>query len=244
MKKNNNITESLRISLADKLAADLQKNAASVSYIDTLRSKLLAEGHIKTFEQKYVYTKEAKIAILEWYAEELHRQVENGSTDFWGHYNEVSFRIRYAIIHNLPFPVADAKCRSSRFDDAVIKIDNRVTKIEIKTNTGAFVYTKDKSNILPEFEKRLKENPLIIWHYDMNEPPLIYFMQDLMEALSNYNNKGLSTWLVVNDGSKRKDKMHSLKIQVYKKSEKKKAYLNSLAFESFDYDTILHYRML
>lgn len=242
MKKNNN--NNPMKSLADKLTADLMKNAASVSYIDTLRTKLLDAGHIKTIDQKYVYTEAAKIAILEWYKEELEKQVLKGSTDFWGHYNEVSFRIRYSIVHGIPFPVNDSKCRSCRFNDAVIKIENRVTKIEIKTNTGSFVYTKDKSNIMPEFEKLTKENPLIIWHYSMNEEPLIYFFNDLMTALANYNDKGLATWLVINDGEKRKDKMHSLKLQVYKNSGKKMAYLNSLAFESYDYDTILQYRML
>lgn len=172
---------------------------ATADHLHDLREKLLANGHIKSISQKYVYSDEAKEFCLEWYEEELARQDELGSTGSWGKYFEVYARIMYSIYRGQPFLIADCKCRACGLRDMFIQAENGVYPVELKTGGGAVGYGCDRVSAKANMEKFFKNNPIIVWDFECNGEPLCMRAYDLLVALKSYNpKKGLSTWFFEN----------------------------------------------
>lgn len=210
--------------------------AETLNHMATLRNELLNAGHIKTFEQKYLYTEESKRAALDWYTRELVRQDGEGSTGSYGKLFEVTTRIEWSIIHKTPYAIDDVKSRNCKLTDMTAKIDGANVSIELKTGHGAIVQGPDRETCIKEFAKLLKSNKLFVWDYLKDGCPIVYRVADLFDKLEEYNGD-IDTWLVWKDGNGTRET--SLSFQTFHTSKKKMAHLESMAFDSYDWQTIM-----
>ena len=220
--------------IADFLAQSFTEE--TTNHMATLRNELLTAGLIKTFEQKYLYTEESKRMALDWYARELVRQDGEGSTGSYGKLFEVSTRIEWSILHKTPYAIDDVKSRNCKLNDMTAKIDGAVHRIELKTGHGAIVQGADRAECLAEFAKLLKSNKLFVWDYLKDGCPMCYKVADLFAKLEEYNGE-IDTWLVWKDGNG--ERSTALSFQTFHTSKKKMAHLEGMAFESYDWQTIM-----
>lgn len=209
----------------------------TADHMHDLRARLLEKGLIATIDQAYLYTTEAKREALAWYHEQMQVEALKGSTGWRGKWFEVKTRIEWSIARNTRYCINDVKCRPSGLSDMRVKIDGANVAVELKTNTGALVYGTSKAECIEELRRLVKKNPLIVWLWDDTEIPLVMRVRDLLEGLQAYNGNIL-TWLVFNSGAKRKDGQHSIRFQNYR-SDPKLAHLAAMAFESYDWETIM-----
>lgn len=183
--------------LADFLAQTLPES--SLEHISELRKILYANGHIKSLEQKTISGADAITCALEWYKAEMRKQDEKGSTGSYGKLFELTSRCRWAILHNQPMAIADIKCRPSKMKDMRIRLrDGRFCTIELKTGTGAIAYGSDPMDVLNAFRKLYKSNTLFVWDFDKSGCPIAMPIGELLELLDSYNDKGISTWVALN----------------------------------------------
>ena len=202
-----------------------------------LRERLFNKGLISTPEQVYLYTEEAKREALAWYAEQMAVEAGKGSTGWRGKLFEVKTRIEWSIYHGTRYAIADVKCRPNGLADMRVKIDGANVSIELKTGTGSLVYGSDFTECIAKLKDMYKRNPLIVWLWEEGGEPMAMRFNDLMKALESYNG-GIDTWLVFDDGAKRKDGQHAIRFQNYT-SKKKMEHLASIAFDSYDWQTIM-----
>lgn len=228
MKKSN------KMSLNDLLTMTFTE--ATHDHMHELRERLFNKGLISTLEQCYMYTEEAKREALEWYAEQMEKEAEKGSTGSNGKLFEVTTRIEWSIMHGTRYAINDVKCRPCGLADMRVKIDGANVEVECKTGTGSLVYGTDFSECIANLNALVKRNPLMVWKWD-NGDPIVMRVRDLLEALENYNG-GIDTWLVFDDGAKRKDGQHAIRLQNYS-SKKKMQYLEKVAFDSYDWMTLM-----
>ena len=210
---------------------------ATHDHMRTLRERLYNKGLISTPEQTYLYTAEAKKEALAWYLESLQAEAEKGSTGWRGKYFEVRTRIAWSIANDTRYAINDVKCRPSGLADMRVKIDGTNVAIELKTGTGCLAYGADFNECITNLNKLVKQNPLMVWLWDEEEEPLTMRVADLLKALETYNG-GIDTWLLFDDGAKRKDGQHSIRFQNYQ-SKKKMEHLAKIAFDSYDWQTIM-----
>ncbi|MBR5607623.1 MAG: hypothetical protein IKW44_04465 [Bacteroidaceae bacterium] len=229
MKKTNKMT------LADLLAMTFTE--ATNDHMHDLRERLHALGLISTIEQKYLYTEEAKREALKWYTEQMAKEAEKGSTGWRGKLFEVKTRIEWSIIHGTPYAVNDVKCRPNGLADMRVKIDGANVEIELKTGTGALVNGPDFATCIADLNAMVKRNPLVVWLWDDEGEPMALRFNDLMKGLEEYNG-GIDTWLLFDDGAKRKDGQHAIRFQNYH-SKKKMEHLEKVAFDGYDWQTIM-----
>lgn len=230
MKKNNKMT------LNDLLTMTFTEETAD--HMHELRERLYNKGLIKTPEQTYLYTEEAKREALAWYAEQMKKEAEKGSTGWRGKFFEVKTRIEWSIIHGTRYLVNDVKCRPSGLADMNVKIDGANVAVELKTGTGNLVTGSDFAECVRKLNDMVKRNPLFVWLWDNeDDTPMAMRFRDLLEALESYNG-GIDTWIVFNNGANRKDGQHAIKIQNYS-SKKKMEHLAKIAFDSYDWQTIM-----
>lgn len=207
-------------------------------HMKELRDRLHNKGLIKTPEQTYIYTEEAKREALAWYAEQMAKEAEKGSTGWRGKLFEVKTRIEWSIMRGTPYLINDVKCRPSGLADMTAKIDGANTSIELKTGTGNLVTGADFAECVQKLNAMVKKNPLFVWLWDNeDDTPMVMRFNDLMKALEEYNG-GIDTWIVFDDGKNRKDGQHAIKIQNYS-SKKKMEHLAKVAFDSYDWQTIM-----
>lgn len=202
-----------------------------------LRERLLAKGLIAAIDQTYLYTTEAKREALAWYREQMEAEAAKGSTGWRGKWFEVKTRIDWSIARNTRYCINDVKCRPSGLADMRVKIDGANIAVEVKTGTGALVYGADFTECIANLNKLIKQNPLMVWVWEDEETPMVMRVRDLLEGLEGYNGK-VDTWLVFDNGAKRKDGQHSIRFQNYQ-SRKKLNHLATMAFNSYDWQTIL-----
>lgn len=229
MKKTNKMTfaELLEMSFTEETHDHMRE----------LRERLYNKGLISTPEQAYLYTEEAKREALAWYAEQMAVEAEKGSTGWRGKLFEVKTRIEWSIIHGTRYAISDVKCRHSGLTDMRVKIDGANVAIELKTGTGAITNGADFAECILNLKQMKKQNPLFVWLWDEEDEPLVMRFNDLMKALESYNG-GIDTWLLFDDGAKRKDGQHAIRFQNYT-SKKKMEHLGQIAFESYDWQTIM-----
>ena len=111
MKKNNEN----RMTLNDLLTMTFTE--ATHDHMRELRERLYNLGLIKTPDQMYLYTEEAKREALKWYGEKLREEMEKGSTGWRGKWFEVKTRIDWSIAHVTRYLINDVKCRPSGLAD-------------------------------------------------------------------------------------------------------------------------------
>lgn len=220
--------------IADFLAQSFTEE--TTNHMATLRTELFALGLIKTATQKYLYSAESKRMALEWYKRELIRQDGEGSTGSYGKFFEVSTRIEWSILHNIPYAIDDVKSRNCKLTDMTAKIDGANVSIELKTGHGAIVQGADRAECLREFAKLLKSNKLFVWDYLKDGCPMCYRVADLFAKLEEYNG-AIETWLVWKDGNG--ERSTALSFQTFHTSKKKMAHLEAMAFDSYDWQTIM-----
>lgn len=230
MKKNNN-----RMTFAELL--EMTFTEETYDHMRGLRERLYNKGLISTPEQTYLYTAEAKQEALAWYTEQMKAEAEKGSTGWRGKWFEVKTRIEWSIYHGTRYSINDMKCRPSSLADMRVKIDNANTSIELKTGTGALVYGSDFAECIAKLKDMYKRNPLIVWLWEDDGEPMVMRFNDLMGALESYNG-AIDTWLLFDDGAKRKDGQHAIRFQNYT-SKKKMDHLAKIAFNSYDWQTIM-----
>lgn len=207
-------------------------------HMHDLRERLYNKGLIKTPEQSYLYTEAAKREALTWYAEQMAKEAEKGSTGWRGKLFEVKTRIEWSIAHGTRYLVNDVKCRPSGLTDMTVKIDGANVAIELKTGTGNLVTGSDFAECVRKLNDMVKRNPLFVWLWDNeDDAPMAMRFRDLLEALESYNG-GIDTWIVFDNGANRKDGQHAIKIQNYS-SKKKMEHLAKIAFDSYDWQTIM-----
>lgn len=202
-----------------------------------LRERLLAKDLIATINQTYLYTTEAKREALAWYREQMEAEAVKGSTGWRGKWFEVKTRIEWSIARNTRYCINDVKCRPSGLADMRVKIDGANVAVEVKTGTGALVYGADEAECVANLRKLVDQNPLMVWVWDDEETPMVLRVRDLLEGLEAYKGD-IMTWLVFDNGAKRKDGQHSIRFQNYQ-SRKKLNHLATMAFNSYDWQTIL-----
>ncbi len=203
----------------------------------SLRERLLAKGLILSLDQTYLYTTEAKLEALAWYREQMMEEAEKGSTGWRGKWFEVKTRIDWSIARGTRYAVNDVKCRPSGLADMRVKVDGANLAVEVKTGTGALAYGADFNECIANLNKLVKQNPLMVWLWDEEDEPMVMRVRDLLEALEGYNGS-IDTWLAFDNGAKRKDGQHSIRFQNYQ-SKKKMTHLATVAFDSYDWQTIL-----
>lgn len=224
-----------KMTLNDLLAMTFTEETHDHMY--ELRERLYNKGLIKTSEQSYLYTEEAKREALAWYGEQMAKEAEKGSTGWRGKWFEVKTRLEWSIAHGTRYAVNDVKCRPSGLADMRVKIGGANVEVEVKTGTGALVYGADFAECIANLNKMMKRNPLMVWVWDEEDAPMVLRLRDLLEGLEGYNG-GIDTWLVFDNGAKRKDGQHAIRFQNYT-SKKKMAHLAAMAFESYDWQTIM-----
>lgn len=202
-----------------------------------LRERLYNKGLIATIEQAYLYSTEAKLEALAWYAEQMKTEAEKGSTGWRGKLFEVKTRIQWSIARNTRYLINDVKCRPSGLADMRVKVDGANLEVEVKTGTGALAYGADFTECVANLKALVKRNPLMVWVWDDEESPMVYRVADLLKGLESYKGD-IETWLVFDNGAKRKDGQHSIRFQNYQ-SRKKLNHLATMAFDSYDWQTIL-----
>lgn len=211
---------------------------ATHDHMRELRERLYNLGLIKTPDQMYLYTEEAKREALKWYGEKLREEMEKGSTGWRGKWFEVKTRIEWSIAHGTRYLINDVKCRPSGLDDMTAKIDGANVSIELKTGTGNIVTGADFAECVRKLNDMVKHNPLWVWLWDNeDDAPMVMRFRDWLEGLQEYNG-GIDTWIVFDDGANRKDGQHAIKIQQYG-SKKKMEHLAKMAFNSYDWQTIV-----
>lgn len=202
-----------------------------------LRTRLFNKGLIAAIDQVYLYTTEAKREALVWYREQMEAEAAKGSTGWRGKWFEVKTRIEWSIARNTRYCINDVKCRPSGLSDMRVKIDGANVAVEVKTGTGALVYGASKAECVENLRRLVNQNPLMVWLWDDEETPMVMRVRDLLEGLQEYKGDIL-TWLVFDNGEKRKDGQHSIRFQNYQ-SRRKLNHLASMAFESYDWQTIM-----
>lgn len=210
---------------------------ATTDHMYELRERLYAKGLIASIDQTYLYTFEAKREAGQWYKEQMLKETEKGSTGAWGKLFEVETRLEWSIEHGTRYPINDVKARPSGLDDMKVKIDGANVAIECKVGTGSLAYGSDFAECIANLNDLVKRNPLFVWKWDAEGEPLVMRIRDLLEALEGYNG-GIDTWLNFDDGAKRKDGQHAIRFQNYS-SKKKMDYLAKIAFDSYDWETIV-----
>lgn len=211
---------------------------ATADHMHELRERLYNKGLIKTIEQTYLYTEEAKREALAWYAEQMAKEAEKGSTGWRGKLFEVKTRIEWSIVHGTRYLINDVKCRPSGLSDMTVKIDGANVAVELKTGTGALVNGPDFATCIADLNKMVKQNPLMVWVWDDEDAPMVMRVRDLLEGLEEYNG-GIDTWLNFDNGANRKDGQHAIRFQNYT-SKKKMNHLAMLQFDrSMDWQTIV-----
>ena len=202
-----------------------------------LRTRLFNKGLIATINQTYLYTTEAKREALAWYREQMEVEAAKGSTGWRGKWFEVKTRIEWSILRGTRYCINDVKCRPSGLADMRVKIDGANVAVEVKTGTGALVYGADEAECVANLRKLVDQNPLMVWVWDDEETPMVMRVRDLLEGLEAYKGD-VMTWLVFDNGAKRKDGQHSIRFQNYQ-SRKKLNHLATMAFDSYDWQTIM-----
>lgn len=211
--------------------------AATADHMMDLRTRLLNKGLIAAINQTCIYTPEAKREALAWYREQMEAEAAKGSTGWRGKWFEVKTRIDWSIARNTRYCINDVKCRPSGLADMRVKIDGANVAVEVKTGTGALVYGADEAECVANLRKLWEQNPLMVWVWDDEDAPMVMRVRDLLEGLEAYKGDIL-TWLVFDNGAKRKDGQHSIRFQNYQ-SRKKLNHLAAMAFNSYDWQTIL-----
>lgn len=230
MKKTNKMT------LNDLLTMTFTEE--TYDHMRDLRERLYNKGLISTPEQIYMYSEEAKREAIAWYAEQMAKEAEKGSTGWRGKLFEVKTRLEWSILHGTRYLINDVKCRPSGLDDMVAKIDGANVSIELKTGTGNLVTGSDFAECIRKLNDKMKKNPLFVWLWDdKSDAPMAIRFRDLMEGLERYNGS-IDTWIVFDNGANRKDGQHAIKIQNYS-SNKKTAHLEKIAFDAYDWQTIM-----
>ena len=211
--------------------------ATTSDHMMELRTRLLNKGLIASINQTYIYTTEAKREALAWYREQMEAEAAKGSTGWRGKWFEVKTRIDWSILRNTRYCINDVKCRPSGLADMRVKIDGSNVAVEVKTGTGALVYGADEAECVANLRKLIDQNPLMVWVWEDEETPMVMRVRDLLEGLEAYKGDIL-TWLVFDNGAKRKDGQHSIRFQNYQ-SRKKLNHLAAMAFNSYDWQTIM-----
>ena len=209
----------------------------TADHMTELRTRLFNKGLIATINQTYLYTTEAKREALAWYREQMEVEAAKGSTGWRGKWFEVKTRIEWSIARNTRYCINDVKCRPSGLADMRVKIDGANVAVEVKTGTGALVYGADEAECVANLRKLVEQNPLMVWVWDDEETPMVMRVRDLLEGLEAYKGD-IMTWLVFDNGAKRKDGQHSIRFQNYQ-SRKKLNHLATMAFNSYDWQTIM-----
>lgn len=211
--------------------------ATTADHMMDLRTRLLNKGLIAAINQTCIYTTEAKREALAWYREQMEAEAAKGSTGWRGKWFEVKTRIDWSIARNTRYCINDVKCRPSGLADMRVKIDGANVAVEVKTGTGALVYGADEAECVANLRKLWEQNPLMVWVWDDEDAPMVMRVRDLLEGLEAYKGD-IMTWLVFDNGAKRKDGQHSIRFQNYQ-SRKKLNHLAAMAFNSYDWQTIL-----
>ena len=211
--------------------------ATTADHMMDLRTRLLNKGLIAAINQTCIYTPEAKREALAWYREQMEAEAAKGSTGWRGKWFEVKTRIDWSIARNTRYCINDVKCRPSGLADMRVKIDGANVAVEVKTGTGALVYGADEAECVANLRKLWEQNPLMVWVWDDEDAPMVMRVRDLLEGLEAYKGD-IMTWLVFDNGAKRKDGQHSIRFQNYQ-SRKKLNHLAAMAFNSYDWQTIL-----
>lgn len=211
--------------------------ATTADHMMDLRTRLLNKGLIAAINQTCIYTPEAKREALAWYREQMEAEAAKGSTGWRGKWFEVKTRIDWSIARNTRYCINDVKCRPSGLADMRVKIDGANVAVEVKTGTGALVYGADEAECVANLRKLWEQNPLMVWVWDDEDAPMVMRVRDLLEGLEAYKGD-IMTWLVFDNGAKRKDGQHSIRFQNYQ-SRKKLNHLATMAFNSYDWQTIL-----
>ena len=209
----------------------------TADHMKELRERLHRKGLIASPNQTYLYSTEAKREALAWYREQMEAEAEKGSTGWRGKWFEVKTRIEWSIARNTRYCVNDVKCRPSGLADMRVKIDGANVAVEVKTGTGALVYGADETECVANLRKLIDQNPLMVWLWEDEDAPMVLRLRDLLEGLEAYKGD-IMTWLVFDNGAKRKDGQHSIRFQNYQ-SRKKMNHLATMAFDSYDWQTIL-----
>lgn len=226
-------------------------------YFYALRVRLLKKGYISSIYQRTVKGEDAIRECFAWYAEEIQRQIEAGSTDRIGKLFEVGTRMLYAIKRCRPWHIADTKCRPSCLSDMILRVESANVRAELKVNRGALGYGVDEATAKAQIAKKLRQNPVFVWFYEGFDfqidtlddiecaNPLCVRLRDMLEHLErpeNSKGKGISYWLVTSGGVRKADgTMHQCTINLKAPDPKKEGndfrsgILDSLRAEGMDW---------
>lgn len=219
--------------LAQYLAQTLPNS--TLDHLHALRVRLFENGLIRSIEQEAMYTNEAKLDALAWYAEQMEAETAKGSTGAYGKLFEVHSRIMWAVYHNKPFAINDVKARPCGLCDMCMVLDGKRYNVEVKTGHGSLAYGASPAEALAEFGKLTRSAKIIVWDYRKDGTPLAMKACDFFQMLEDYNGN-IETWFAIAEST---TGQWSVKLQPVHTSKKKLAYLDEMSGSGYDWETIL-----
>lgn len=212
---------------AEYLAQTLPET--TIDHLNDLREKLFVAGLIKKVEQATLTTEAAKLFALEWYRASL-KETDKG---YYGKVFEVTARVMWSIYHNRPMPVLDFKARPAGVADMRIVLDGKRYEIELKTGTGNLSQGATPQEALQKLGKLANSNKLIVWDYHKDGCPIAMEARRFFQMLEDYNGN-VETWFTLN-----RDTNGSWGVKLQPVSKKKAGYLDEIAGEGYDWETVL-----
>ena len=201
----------------------------TIDHLNDLREKLFVAGLIKKMEQATLTTEAAKLFALEWYRASL-KETDKG---YYGKVFEVTARVMWSIYHNRPMPVLDFKARLAGVADMRITLDGKRYEIELKTGTGNLSQGATPQEALQKLGKLANSNKLIVWDYHKDGCPIAMEARRFFQMLEDYNGN-VETWFTLN-----RDTNGSWGVKLQPVSKKKAGYLDEIAGEGYDWETVL-----
>lgn len=219
--------------LAEYLAQTLPNT--TLDHLRNLRERLFEKGLIRSIEQEAMYTNEAKLEALEWYAEQMEAEAQKGSTGAYGKLFEVRSRIMWAVYHNKPFIINDVKARPCGLNDMTITLDGKRYNVEVKTGHGSLAYGASPAEALEEFARLTRSAKIVVWDYHKDGVPLAMCAVEFFQMLEDYNGN-IETWFSISEST---TGQWAVKLQPVHTSKKKMRYLDEMSGNGYDWETIL-----
>ena len=212
---------------AEYLAQTLPES--TLDHLSDLREKLFLAGLIKSMEQKTLSTEAAKLFALQWYKESL-KETDKG---YYGKVFEVTARVMWSIYHDTAMALLDFKARPANIADMRITLDGKRYEIELKTGTGNLAQGASPAEALQRLGKLANSNKLIVWDYRKDGCPLAMEARRFFQMLEDYNGN-VETWFTLN-----RDTNGTWGVKLQPVSKRKGAYLDEVAGDGYDWETVL-----
>ena len=212
---------------AEYLAQTLPET--TLDHMTALREELFAAGLVKKVEQATLTTEAAKLFALNWYRNSL-KESDKG---YYGKVFEVTARVMWSIYHNRPMALLDFKARPAGVADMRVVLDGKRYEVELKTGTGNLAQGATPQEALLKLARLADSNKLVVWDYRKDGCPVAMVARDFFQMLEDYNGN-VETWFTLN-----RDTSGSWGVKLQPVSKKKAEYLDGVAGDGYDWETVL-----